>query len=275
MKDYYQILGVPEDADAEEIRSSFRKLAFQHHPDKNPGNERESEHKFKEINEAYSVIGDEPKRREYDAFRNGNFAGAEFNQGYRGFQYNQEDIFRNAFSNQTIFEELSRMFAQMGLRFDEDFRNETFFGGKGVRFRFYSTSEGANRSHYRYQYTGVQGNETPPASGSQPALRKPNFAERMAGKAINKLGKYALRKAFGIDLDLPPKGEDIHKELRISKKEASGGCRKKVKYKRGKEKKSIEVTVPAGIIDGKKIRLTGMGEPGVESGDLYLLVRIK
>jgi curved DNA-binding protein CbpA len=66
LKDYYQILGVNRDAGSTDIRKAFRQLALRHHPDQNPGNQKDSEEKFKEINEAYEVLGDEHKRRHYD-----------------------------------------------------------------------------------------------------------------------------------------------------------------------------------------------------------------
>ncbi|MBS1112737.1 MAG: DnaJ domain containing protein, partial [Nitrospirae bacterium] len=64
-KDYYKILGVTADASAEEIKKTFRKLAFQYHPDRNSGNEN----MMKELNEAYAVLSDQQKRREYDSYR--------------------------------------------------------------------------------------------------------------------------------------------------------------------------------------------------------------
>jgi len=121
MKDYYQILGVLDSVSQEEIKSAFRKLAFKHHPDTNPGNEKQAEEKFKEINEAYGVLGDKDKRQQYDFVRRGKLAGVGYNAGYKGFQYSQQDIFRGIFSNQAMFDELSRMFTQAGLRFDQDF----------------------------------------------------------------------------------------------------------------------------------------------------------
>jgi len=65
-KDYYQILGVRKDAGTEDIRKAFRHLALRYHPDHNPGNPKDAEEKFKEINEAYEVLGNEQKRRHYD-----------------------------------------------------------------------------------------------------------------------------------------------------------------------------------------------------------------
>ena len=66
VKDYYRILGVNRNASAEDIKKAFRHLAMRYHPDRNPGNTREAEAKFKEINEAYDVLGDEQKRWQYD-----------------------------------------------------------------------------------------------------------------------------------------------------------------------------------------------------------------
>ena len=66
VKDYYQILGVSTDASPEDIKKAFRRLALRYHPDRNPGNTEEAEGRFKEINEAYEVLGDEQKRHQYD-----------------------------------------------------------------------------------------------------------------------------------------------------------------------------------------------------------------
>jgi curved DNA-binding protein CbpA len=66
VKDYYQILGVKRDASPEDIKKAFRRLALRYHPDRNPGGTREAEDRFKEINEAYEVLGNEQKRHQYD-----------------------------------------------------------------------------------------------------------------------------------------------------------------------------------------------------------------
>ncbi len=94
-KEYYAILGVSQDATEEELRRAYRRLALQHHPDKNPGDPRAGE-RFKEISEAYAVLMDQQKRRQYDAFRQAQ-AGAGGATG--GFRYSQEEIFRDLFSN--------------------------------------------------------------------------------------------------------------------------------------------------------------------------------
>ncbi len=88
-KDYYKILGVSQQASVEEIKKAYRKLALKHHPDRNPADRRSAEEKFKEISEAYYVLGDEKKRREYDAVRSGRRAySGNFAQG-QGFDFDE------------------------------------------------------------------------------------------------------------------------------------------------------------------------------------------
>jgi len=274
LKDYYQILGVPENASHKDIKRTFRRLAFKYHPDTNPGNEKQAEEKFKEINEAYGVLGDEGKRRQYDFARKGQFAGIGYDARYGGFQYSQQDIFKDIFSNQAMFDELSRMFGQAGLRFDQDFLNRVFFGSSGVIFQFFTTPGGASQRVYGfgdraayqqyYPYTGV-------------STRKPGLIERLFFKITTKIGKYILRKLFGFQYEpLPEQNLDQHIELEVSPAEAASGGEKQVTYKRGKETKKLVVKIPSGVKSGTKIRLKDMGLiEDKKSGDLYLHVKVK
>lgn len=271
MKDYYQILGVPDNASQEEIKRAFRKLAFKYHPDTNPGNEKQAEERFKEINEAYCVLGDEGKRQQYDFARQGQFAGVGYDTGFQDFPYSQQDIFRNTFSNQAMFDELNRMFAQAGLRFDQDFLNRVFFQGSGFIFQFFPG--GADRRAYRFgDRTDYQ--QRYPQSGA--TGYKPNWLERLLSRIAVKIGKYALRKLFGFQYKpLPRQNLDWHIELEISPDEAKAGGEKQVSYKRGKQTKKLLVKIPQGVKPGTKIRLKGMGMmDGKKSGDLYLHIKV-
>jgi len=120
-KDYYGILGVPRNASDAEIKKAYRKLAMQYHPDRNPGKEKWANEKFKEINEAYGVLGDPQKRRQYDQF---------------GTIGNIGDIFGSPFT-QATFEEMMKDFGGAGLRFDflDDIFGD-FLKGRGSSFSF-------------------------------------------------------------------------------------------------------------------------------------------
>jgi curved DNA-binding protein len=122
-KDYYGILGVPKNASDVEIKKAYRKLAMQYHPDRNPGKEKWANERFKEINEAYGVLGDPQKRRQYDQF---------------GTVGNIGDIFGSP-STATTFEEMMKDFGGAGLRFD--FLDDIFgdvLKGRGSSFSFRS-----------------------------------------------------------------------------------------------------------------------------------------
>jgi molecular chaperone DnaJ len=95
MKDYYELLGVPKSATADEIKKAYRTLAFKYHPDRNQGN-KEAEEKFKQISEAYDVLGDETKRRNYDAgaYTTGSYYNnAGQNEYQRQYQYTYQNPF--------------------------------------------------------------------------------------------------------------------------------------------------------------------------------------
>lgn len=274
MKDYYRILGVQENATQEELKRAFRKLAFKCHPDTNPGNEKQAEEKFKELNEAFGVLGDEDKRRQYDLARKGQFAGAGYGTGYGGFQYSQQDIFRDIFSDPSTLNELNRMFGQAGLRFDQDFLSRVFFGGQGTAFQFYGKPGAASQQFYR------SGNETV-FQQSQPdvnfPVRRAGWLERLFTRILFKFGGFILRAVFGLSSDsLPGQELDQHIQLEISQAEADAGSEKALNYQRGNETKKLMVKIPRGVQTGTKIRLKGMGmKLGKTYGDLFLHITVK
>ncbi len=265
------MLGVPENADEEDIRKAFRKLAFQYHPDKNPGREKEAEEKFKDINEAYGVLSDKAKRQQYDMARKGVFAGAGYGAQQAGFQYSQQDIFRDIFNNRATMEDLNRMFAQAGLRFDPEFLNRTFFGANNVFFRFYNFG---GTGYQSYQNGNRQRANPSQSQVDQPGY-KPNILERWAAKATMKLGKLAMRKIFGVQYQEPEPNLDQYEEFTVSASEARAGGEKRFEYKNGNKSRKLMVKIPAGVQSGTQIRLRGMGLKKKEkTGDLYLRVRV-
>ena len=122
-KDYYGILCVPKNASDAEIKKAYRKLAMQYHPDRNPGKEQWANEKFKEINEAYGVLGDPQKRKQYDQF---------------GTVGNIGDIFSSPFTT-TTFQEMMKDLGGAGLGFDflDDIFGD-FLKGRGSSFSFRS-----------------------------------------------------------------------------------------------------------------------------------------
>ncbi len=114
-KDYYQVLGVDSDATQEEIKRAFRRLALRYHPDHNPGDPKQAEEKFKEINEAYEVLSDEAKRRQYD------YLMSRLEQRRRVFMV--EDILRGS-SSSDILEELLRELAALDTHLDSMWRQK-------------------------------------------------------------------------------------------------------------------------------------------------------
>jgi curved DNA-binding protein len=138
IKDYYKILGVSRDADEKTIKKTYRNLAMKYHPDRNPGKEKEANEKFKEINEAYAVLGDPGKRRQYDQF---------------GMVGNIGDIFSSPFTR-TTFEDLMRDFGGSNLGFD--FLDDIFGDSlRGKTFSFRIFSRGYNPGKVRFEYPGA------------------------------------------------------------------------------------------------------------------------
>jgi curved DNA-binding protein CbpA len=100
-KDYYQILNISQDASAQDIKKAFRRLALRYHPDRNPENVQEAGEKFKEINEAYEVLGDEQERQQYDRLTSLS--------SYHRRTIRVEDIFNEDMSTDSVLEVLRRM----------------------------------------------------------------------------------------------------------------------------------------------------------------------
>lgn len=172
-KDYYQILGVPRGASGEQIKKAYRRLAMQFHPDRNLGKEKWANEKFKEINEAFSVLGDPQKRKQYDQF---------------GTVGNIGDIFSSPFTR-TTFEDLLKDFGGSGLGFG--FLDNIFGDSlKGKRFSFRTFSSGAGPQGVRFETPGGINLEEifgrPRRPGRQAVNYEITISEEQAARGLEK-----------------------------------------------------------------------------------------
>lgn len=212
-KDFYQLLGVPRSASADEIKKAYRKLAMQHHPDKNPGNKK-SEEKFKEFSEAYEVLSDADKRKSYDQFGHSNFGaggggpfqgGNPFGSGAGGFA-GGADPFSDIFG---------------------DIFGEAFNSGR--------TSGGGFSQRARHN-----------GRASQPA-----------------------------------RGSDLRYTISITLEDAAAGCEKVISFMRQigskEETAKLSVTVPPGVKEGQRLKLTAEGDRPTSgaAGDLYVIINLQ
>ncbi|MEJ2730526.1 MAG: DnaJ domain-containing protein [Deltaproteobacteria bacterium] len=247
--DYYQILEIDQKAGPRQIKDTYRKLAFKYHPDRNRENPETAE-KMKRVNEAYAVLSDPAKRREYDAMRQqfGSSAYSQFRQNY-----SDQDIFSGSDINQ-ILEQMARAFGLRG--FDEIFKE---FYGKGYqRYEFRKPGFFAKS----YYFTGPR--QSRGLNASAPLLQG----------SIGKLIRFFLKQFSGIEL--PEDGADLNDTIRLNPDFARRGG-PYAYHLRGKDKKLV-VKIPPGIRQNQRIRLAGMGEEGKgggKAGDLYLKVRIR
>ncbi len=263
-KDYYSILGVGPGATDEEIKKAYRRLAFQWHPDRNQGRPEAGE-RFKEISEAYAVLIDSSKRRQYDYSRQTGKPG--------DFSYSQQDIFNDLFTNagaSAIFEDLAREFERMGMRVDRHDFQQTLFGGRTVvTGRVFIVSPfaplvGAFKLA-RAALRGAQGlGSVPPRQSGGSLLEK--AGRRLAGWFLGTSSRADGRRT------LP--SEDLTMPLQLVAAEAREGGSKRVHIAGNGE--DVLVRIPAGVRDGTRLRLRGKGLPRQDGsrGDLYLSIRI-
>lgn len=281
-KDYYRILGVERTATADEIRKVYRKLAMQFHPDRNPG-DKAAEDRFKEINEAYAVLSDADKRKQYDTF------GAE---GF-GQKFSQEDIFRG-FDFQSIFQD-------MGVGFGGDIFESLFGGGAGggrgrrVHVRWGDPS-GAGQGHGQAPkgqdtstdlrisfYESIEGGErilqVPTAAGGREKVSVKIPGGVSTGKTLRLRGKgesspfggdrgdLFLRIVVEDDAVFSRDGNDLRCEVKVPLSVLVLGGAVEVPTLSGPRR----VKVAEGTQPGATMRLQGLGAPGTAGrrGDLY------
>ena len=247
-QDYYQVLEIEPEADPSLIKESYRKLAFEYHPDRNRENPRASE-KMKQLNEAYAVLSDPDKRSRYDMLRNqfGSAAHERFRQAY-----SDQDIFRGTDIHK-VFEEMAKVYGIRG--FEEVFRE---FYGQGKGPLRYSQS-GTRMRGFVFNFPPGKNN-----SGQQ------NFMTGTAGRLI----AYLL-KQFG-NIDLPEDGADINDTISLAPEIAKTGG--PYAYYHRMHSKKLIVQIPPEVKNGQRIRLPGQGHQGKfggQKGDLFLKIRIQ
>jgi DnaJ-class molecular chaperone len=271
-KDYYAILKVSRDSSTdEEIKKAFRKLALELHPDHNP-NDSQSEEKFKDVTEAYGVLSDPLKKKEYDRFRADHLSGRT--NGSSNFGYSQEDIFASMFrggNTHEIFEELNREFNRSGVRSGNTFFQSLFFGGAmgglGKILRFIPGPIGKVGIGLKIAqvvgsslYALHKMNQQKQTSSRQTVPQKP---ESPVIKGIK--GMFGKREN---SLDM-----DFH--LTIPSLDALNGTRKKISYQVNGELEQLIVRIPPKFPSGGKLRIKDKGKFQDEKrGDLILFINV-
>lgn len=200
-KDYYEILGVPRNADENTIKKAYRNLAMKYHPDRNPGREKEANEKFKTINEAYEVLGDPEKRKQYDTFGTvgtGDFFGSPFTR--------------------SGFEEVMKDFGRGGLGFDflKDIFDGFEFFTKPGRVEFRTSRPSGKRVYGHIPLEDMLGDL---------------FGRSASGRYKGMPFEQAFTQGGA--------GNDIHEHLTISPEKARHGV--KMEYKRGRGKIEITI----------------------------------
>lgn len=255
--DYYEVLGVTRDASSDQIKSAYRKAALKWHPDRNPENKPEAEHRFREASEAYSVLSDPQKRATYDRYGHAGLS----NQGFDASNFG------------SIFEEFQDVFGEM-------FGFQDIFGG-GARRRGGRTraQRGADmRYDLKLSFEDA-------AAGVKTKLKIPRMEDCEACKGTG------ARPGSGMEVCQACKGHgQLHYQqgfFAVSRtcpqchgagkliKESCGECRGQGRIERSR---TIEVSVPAGVDSGMRLRVGGEGEQGTNGGvpgDLYIFIDVK
>ena len=254
-QDYYDILGVGRDAGAGDVKKSYRKLAMKYHPDQNPG-DKDTEHKFKNISEAYEVLSDEDKRAAYDrfghaAFEAGGPGGPGAHPGGFDFSGGFADIFDEMFGDFAGGGGRQRGAAARGsdLRYNMEISLVEAFKGKQTTIRV-PTSVTCDTCHGSGGESGAQPVACPTCHGH--------------GKVRAQQGFFTVERTC---VSCRGRGHKIDKPC----KDCSGDGRVA-------KEKTLSVNIPKGVEDGTRIRLSGEGEAGMNgapAGDLYLFLSVK
>jgi molecular chaperone DnaJ len=250
-RDYYEVLGINKDASEDDIKKAYRKLAMQHHPDRNPENPK-SEERFKEAKQAYEVLCDTDKRAAYDRFGHAGVdahAGAAAGAGGAGF-----GGFADAFGD--IFSEI----------FGAGRGRSNVYRGADLRYNLeISLEEAARGTETKIRIPTLQECEACRGVGAKPG------SEPVPCQACDGHGQVRMQQGFFSITQTCPRCNGAGKVIR----DPCASCQGAGRVKR---QKTLSVKIPSGVDEGDRIRLSGEGEAGVNGGppgDLYVVCRVK
>ena len=254
-RDYYEVLGLTKGASEEEIKSAYRKLAMKYHPDKNPG-DKEAEEKFKEINEAFSVLSDPDQKSKYDRFGHAGvdpsagFGGAGFD-GFGGFEDIFGDFFGSMFGGGGQRKRGPRKGNDLRARITISFEEAAFGCKKEIKLNKYvkcSTCDGTGAT------PGTSKHQCPNCGGTGQVYT----TQRTAFGQMQNVSTCPECHGTGEIIDTP-----------CPDCQGTGKVKKQV---------TVNIDVPAGIDNGNSLNIRGEGEPGDlggPNGDLYIVVSVK
>lgn len=255
-RDYYEVLGVSKSASADELKKAYRKLAVQYHPDKNPG-DKAAEEKFKEAAEAYEVLSNPDKKRNYDQFGHAGPAGQGFG-GYGGGGVNMEDIFEN-FGD--IFG------GAFGGGFGGGGRGRVVNKGSNIRIKVRLTleemAEGVNKKIKVNKYVGC---DTCSGSGAKAGSSTKTCGTCNGSGQVSRVSNTFLGQMRTTSVCPTCNGQGSTIAEKCGKCSGEG-------IVRGEE--IIEVRIPAGVADGMQLSLSGKGNAGPRNGvagDLLIVI---
>ena len=259
-RDFYEVLGVQKNASREEIKKAYRQLAIKHHPDRNPEN-KDSEEKFKEATEAYEILADERKRQAYDQYGFAGLSGMgqptaqDFSSIFQGFE--------------DIFGDVSGIF-------------DSFFGGGGSRRRSSGRGGGQRGSDLRYdmEITFLEAAFGAKKEVSYPRAErcevcKGTGSDKGSGRKLCPTcgGSGQVRRNSGF-FSIASTCPSCNGEGEIIEKPCVE-CRGAGTVRRTR---TLTISIPAGIEDGKRLSVSGQGDAGIngsQDGDLYVFLRVQ
>jgi len=250
-RDFYEILGIARDADADVIKKAYRKLAMKYHPDQNSGDDT-AEQKFKELSEAYHVLSDKEKRGAYDQYGHAAFEGASGGPGPG------DSEFRSSFAD--VFDDLFGEFMGGGRR-----ARRGPSRGADLRYNMEISIEDAyNGKKAKIRVPGTVACETCNGSGAEPGT-KPQTCSACGGA-----GKVRAQQGFFTIERTCPTCQGAGQVIAAPCMTCRGAGR-------SQKEKTLSVNIPPGVEDGTRIRLAGEGEAGARGappGDLYIFLGI-